>query len=210
LISTNFITAFDSQNALVTSSPNTTVFCLIQRIAASFFQASLGSKKGMIARIKLHGPTNGPLLLNRMYVSRPAVANDPRDPSNPSPQPWDSLPATDPSNNKIEGGLTKVFDRDLGDTPVNMLPPTPGDPDSNIAIAKLVSYTLDPAQDLIIAIDVAGGNSGNFLFGSKSGATEYGLAGAQAALANRPAGAVTNANQLFLIESIDVITQPLP
>jgi hypothetical protein len=210
LINTVFITAFDSQNALVTPFANTTAYCLVQRIAASYFQASLGNRKGMIGRIKLRAPANGPLLLDRVYISQPAVANDPRDPGNPAPQAWDSLPATDPSSNKIDGGLAKVFDRDMGDTPLTLLPPTPGDPDSNFAFTKLVTYALDPAHDLLIAMDVAGGSTGNLLLGTKTGATEYTLAATQAALSNRAANAITNASTLLLIESIEVIRQQQP
>jgi hypothetical protein len=212
LIRTQFVTVFDTQNALVNGLVNTAANCRVEKISSALLQGGLGTDKGMIARIHLKGPQNLALVVDRFYVSQVAFPNDPRNPANPNPDPWDSVPAVDGGGNKIEGGLTKVFDRSLGDSPATMLPPTPADPDANRAILNLVSYSLDPTLDLLIAFDVAASAAtSNLVSGNVPGATNHALGGvAQAASDNRPPGFNTVANTIFVIEKIEVIKEQQP
>ena len=70
-----------------------------------------------------------------------------------------------------------------------------------------VYYTLDPTQDLLVAVDVSNTpNEGNLRFGALPGAVTYArTATAEAGVQDRGPNYITVANILFLVEQIEVL-----
>jgi hypothetical protein len=80
-------------------------------------------------------------------------------------------------------------------------------PQSTSVTLPPVNYALDPAQDLLIAVDISRtADEGNLRFGALTGADTFARsATAEASVQNRGPNYITAGNNLFLIEKIEVL-----
>jgi hypothetical protein len=127
-------------------------------------------------RLTLRGANSGSLSLDRITISRVGNTGD----------PYDS--ATDLTDLVPVGVVTTIA---AGGT----------------ATVGPVNYNFDSNQDLLVAVDISNTlNQGNLRFGALNGTDTYArTATAEAGVQDRGPNYITAANNLFLIEKIEVL-----
>jgi hypothetical protein len=131
---------------------------------------------GTQVRLTLRGANSGSLTLDRITISRVGNTGD----------PYDS--ATDLTDLVPVGVVTTIA---AGGT----------------ATVGPVNYNFDSNQDLLVAVDISNTlNQGNLRFGALNGTDTYArTATAEAGVQDRGPNYITAANNLFLIEKIEVL-----
>jgi hypothetical protein len=148
--------------------------CIVQRINAARLSSS-----GTRVRLTLRSGSSGPLVIRRIFLSRPAVAGEP---GNPAPQPWDSSSL----------GITEVR---LGGAAM---------PANTSVTLDPVAFAVDETKDLMVSFDIAevGGNTGEV---SLTGPVYYMRPNTEeAGVANRQGGYATFTDKVCVVEKIEV------
>jgi hypothetical protein len=149
--------------------------CIVQRLSQPLLLAG-----GTQVRMRVRGSTAASLTLDRLTISQPAATGDEYD-SAPDLTDVIASPLTIPANTVVTVG------------PVN--------------------YTLDSNQDLLIAFDI-GVNNGNPRFGPLTGCDVYARSPvppapsppiAEAGVQDRTAGYAVALDNIYLIETIEVL-----
>jgi hypothetical protein len=132
---------------------------------------------GTQVRLTLRGANSGSLTLDRITISRPDPAAG-ADPYDSGPDLTDLAP----------GAVTAVA---AGGT----------------ATVGPVRYNFDSNQDLLVAVDISTtSNQGNLRFGALNGTDTFArTATAEAGVRDRGPNYITAPNNLFLIETIEVL-----
>jgi hypothetical protein len=173
---TAFTTVFSS--LLNTDQPNLGGICIVQK-----FDHSILSGSGQKVKITVAAASSGDLTIDRIYISNVAVGgND-----------YDSPPAGS------SGGLTKVLDISVGDSPLTLSAGTS-------KTVGPISFALDNTRDLLIAFDInnAPGRSNIIRNPTVPGATTYAQIVVEAGVAKRTAGYGAVPGNLDLVEKIEV------
>jgi hypothetical protein len=145
---------------------------LIQRIDKAHLSSS-----GNSVRLTIHGASNAPIVVNRLFISQAAEPSG----ANPTPSFWDS--ALDLKEVR-PGGLSL--------------------PANGVVTLDPFDYVLDKNKDLIVAFNV-NGTAGAVRRAAVVGPRLFFKAGIQEAqVADRAAGYTTIADTVFLIEKIEV------
>jgi hypothetical protein len=167
------------KSTLNTNQANRQGRCLVQKIPKGLLK-----NQGTQVRLRVRGSSANSLTIDRLYLSQPAIATD----------PWDSLAPGSP------GGLTKVLNKDQGDSPLFL-------PAGALRVLGPVNFSINPSADLIVAFDISPtAGQGNLIRGSLTTATAYQRTATQeAAIANRSTGYSTEQDVIYLIEAIEVI-----